>query len=351
MLLENFSIRRVTLHEVYRRADDGSIQQPLRGTRQLALEGDARRAFQSRIIGAFRSDAKCMEMEVLEPFAGSAAEKGLALLRTNDAGFVRDSFEFAELLAQAQTSRSYPGGIVACFDGLVGHPARRYFAVMKAELQEAFLREDDLQATFVDNLFLSPKAKLYKIAIFVENNEDAARLDERFTPYVFDSNLSARNRDGAATYFHSSFLGLEMPENSAFLVRRFFESSKEFIASADLHPEERVDLFNSLYSYLKVERAPTIQIGEFAERFLAGDVEQQYRDFMRDRGVPGRALPRDLSEVEGQLRMRRVRFPRKIQLSGPPEAVADLVTIEDIEGDNGRQWTRITVRGRVEGQE
>lgn len=351
MPLENFSIGRVCLHEVYRRANDGSIVAPRRGQQLLTMDARGQQAFESRVINAFSSSAKCMEMVVLDPVAGSVTQRGFELLSANDGQFVDQSYELAELLAQAQGSRSIPGGVLAVFDGLVGHPARRFFAVMKAELQEAFLREDDLQATFVDNLFLSPKGKLYKIGLFVQTDEEADGVAGRITPQVFDSHLSARDRDGAATYFHSGFLGLGVPDNAAFNVRKFFENTKQFIASSNLEPEDKVDLHNSLFSYLKVDQSPTIQVNEFAERFFAGDLEVQYREFMNRSGMPPGVMQKDLSEVQGQLRLRRVRFPRRIQLLGPAEAMADLVTIQDIESDDGHEWTQITIRGRVQGQE
>jgi hypothetical protein len=244
-----------------------------------------------------------------------------------------------------------PGGVVAVFQGTVGFPEQRFFGIMKAEFQEAFLREANLQATFVDNLFLSPKARLYKVGIFIEEDRDAPLSPESLSALVFDSNLSSRDRDGAATYFYSSFLGLGFSHDSAFLTRKFFEYSKQFIASSALGPEEKIDLFNGLTTYIKVDQSPNVQVSEFGERYLVGDLERQYCEFMNRQGFTEAAVPKDLSEVMGQLKIRRMRFPRQIQLSGPAEARADLVTVRDIEGPDHEKWTQISIKGRLLRQE
>jgi hypothetical protein len=82
----------------------------------------------------------------------------------------------------------------------------------------------DLQATFVNDLFLSPKTKLYKIGLFIsEGSNPRPTLPQGWSAIVYDSAMTAAQRENAALYFHGRFLGLELPENSAQLVRKFFE--------------------------------------------------------------------------------------------------------------------------------
>ena len=72
---------------------------------------------------------------------------------------------------------------------------------------------------------------------------------------------------------------------------------------------------------------------------------------MRQERFPTAAIAKDLSEVDGSLRWRKLRFPRQITLTGPPDAVRDLVSIELTNGEDGNPWTRVLIRGRIEGQE
>jgi hypothetical protein len=164
--------------------------------------------------------------------------------------------------------------------------------------------------------------------------------------------MTAAQRENAALYFHGRFLGLELPENSAQLVRKFFEKTRDFIKSSGIPEDKKVDLYNSLYTYLKVDKSPTVQVARFADSYFPDDIVDRYRTHMQHEGFPERAIQKDLSEVSGSLRLRKFRFPNKITLSGPPEAINEFVSVEAIEAtDTTRTWTRITVRGPIEGQE
>lgn len=64
MALENLTIRRVCLHEVYKRTDERAVVPPTYATGLLELDPRARTAFASRVIAAFRSEAQCMWMTI-----------------------------------------------------------------------------------------------------------------------------------------------------------------------------------------------------------------------------------------------------------------------------------------------
>ncbi len=168
---------------------------------------------------------------------------------------------------------------------------------------------------------------------------------------MYDSKLTAKTRDAAATYFYSTFLGLDIPANAAHQIKSFFDQTKNFIASSNLDQESKVDLFNGLYTYLKVEQGTTIQVSEFADRYMPPDLASGYESHMRQQRFPTAAVAKDLSEVRGSLRLRRFKFPGAITLSGPPEAVRELVSMSPLVGEGGEQWTRVTIRGRIQSQE
>jgi hypothetical protein len=245
-----------------------------------------------------------------------------------------------------------PGGLVVIFDGTLGSPATQFFGVMKAELHEGFIKTTDLQAQFVSDLFLSPKTKLYKIGIFVSDGTvPRPTLPDGWSAIVYDSAMTASQRDNAATYFYGAFLGLDIPENAAHQVRKFFEHTRAFIKGSNVPEERKVDLYNGLYSYLKLDRGNTIQTSVFAETFMDDEVSEHYLTYMRREHFPTAAIAKDISEVAGSLKLRKLKFPRSITLSGPPDAVRDLVTVETVDGDAGAAWTQITIRGQIEAQE
>ena len=350
MTLENLTIRRASLHEVHRRADDRTIVTPKYATALFELDAAGLAAFQRRVLQAFQSDAKCMRMVINAHDAGTVAAIGVELMNADDADFVLRSRSFADLLSAAQTSRATPGGVIVTFDGTVNYPARRFFGIMKAEMHDAFLKGANLQARFVDSVFLSPKTKLYKIGLFVSADEPPQALPAGWHATVYDSQLTATERDGAALYFHETFLGLVFPENSAQQTKSFYHKTREFIASATLPEEEKVDLYNGLYSYLKLDREPTVQVATFATRFMPENLGNEYCRHMRRERFPEEAIQKDISEIAGRMRTRKLRFGGQITLSGPAQAINDQVQLAQIDGPEGEHWTQITVRSRLESQ-
>lgn len=350
MPLENLVIKRACLHEIYRRADDRSIVQPTFATHLLNLDVRGRSVFESRVLAAFRSGAKCMQMSIGSYGVESISSLGADLINKNDAEFIQSSRQFAVLLSSAQTSRQHPGGLVVVFDGTVGYPETKFFGVMKAETHEAFLKNNNLQATFVDSVFLSPKTKLYKIGIFVARENPAQALPGGWDASVYDSQLTAAERDGAALYFHEAFLGLRFPENVAQQTKKFYQDTREFIGASSIQEEQKVDLYNGLYAYLKLNRSSTIQVGDFAETYMAEDFGDSYKEFMRSRRFPEEAIPKDISEISDRMRIRKLRFTNQITLSGPAEAIGQLVDVDVINVDGEAARTRIMIRGRLESQ-
>jgi hypothetical protein len=228
--LQNLSINRICLHEIYRRDEERAIVPPTFSNALLQLTVEARAVFASRVVAAFKSGAQCMEMDVLQFGPGSVIALGAAFVGANDHIFIDNSRSLAGGLAAAQGSRQIPGGVVAVFDGTVGFPSTPFFAVMKAELHEGFLKQANLQVSFVDSLFLSPKTKLYKIGFFVSDASPVRpALPGGWSSSVYDNQLSASQREGAATYFHSTFLGLAIPDSARHQVKQFFEKTRGFI--------------------------------------------------------------------------------------------------------------------------
>jgi hypothetical protein len=351
MPLENVTIGRVCLHEVHRRPEEGPQLAPTYGAGLLSLGSEAMAAFRSRVVAAFKSTAQCMDMAIREHGPGSVLANGAQLVVLRDTEFVDHSRLFANSLASAQNSRQIPGGLMVVFDGTLGHPATPFFGLMKAELHEGFLKTTDLQAQFVSDLFLSPKTKLYKIGIFISNGiNPRPDLPDGWRATVYDSAMTASQRDAAATYFYSNFLGLNVPQNAAQQVKKFFEETKAFIKATNLPEDEKIDLYNGLYSYLKLDRANTIQTSRFAQTYMNDDLADDYLEHMRRHRFPTAAISKDISELAGVLRWRKFKFPRAITLTGPPDAIRDLVDVSTIDRD-GATWTQITIRAQIQSQE
>jgi hypothetical protein len=80
------------------------------------------------------------------------------------------------------------------------------------------------------------------------------------------------------------------------------------------------------------------------------ELGDDYQRHMRREKFPAEAVAKDLAEIAGRMRTRKLRFRDQIMLSGPSEAIAKLVDIASVEGPEGQPWTQLTVHGRLESQ-
>jgi len=370
MSLENLTIERIIIHEVFARGDDRAAVPPLLGNQVLALSRQAKVALQQRITSALGASSHGVEMAISNTDPGSAFRLAEAILACPDqpTDFIRLSQALASGLAAAQTTRRIPGGIVVVMDGRCNHPSQPFVAVIKAEPHAGFSRRQDagsLSLDFIEDLILTPQAKLYKIGLFLCDREPSATHlpaasaggpPQGWRALLYDHLISLGNQQAAAHYFYSTFLGLDFAANSAHLTQLFHRLTTDFIRTSTLKPERKIDLLNALTTYLKTDHSATIQVQTFAASFLGdGELADNYLAHMHQQGCPATAIAKDLREIQAQLRFRKITFANDIKLIAPADQFDHLLAIETIQGEadsNGivPTWTRILVRDQIQDQ-
>lgn len=365
MSFENLSIGRLIIHEVFVRGADKALVQPTYGTQLLVLPQDARDALQARMTNALGKSSHGVEMTIREAGADSTWQKAKEIIEAqgNDAQFINCSQNIASRLAVAQTNRTIPGGIVVVIEGTCGNPVRSFMCVIKAEPHGGFTKRQaggHLTLEYIKELILTPQAKLYKIGAFLRHDPAAATAQEPtngWKAFLFDDLITQGNKLSAAQYFYESFLGLVFPSSSAFQTKQFHALTKDFIRNANVDSEKKIDLLNALTTYLKTDQAATIQVDAFSQNYL-GDAALQdaYTAYMVQKNFPTVAIHKDLSEVQSQLRLRKLTFGHDIKLTAPADQFENYVRVESIDGEidehgNVPKWTKITVRDHIRDQE
>lgn len=361
MELLDLRLTRVVIHEVFQRTDDKARVAPKYGNALEHLDGEAIDALRNRIISAMASPAKCLQMAIDKTGNGSMFALACQLVDSDDALFVEQSKQTADLLADAQKYRNLPGGILVAFAGSAGVPARRLIGVIKAEVHNGFTREQAngvMALKFLKDLLLTAQTKLYKIGLFVEATPNAqGAAVERWQSFIYDETLTLSNRDGAAQYFYEGFLGCKFLESSARNTKKFHDLTKAFIKGMNIPETDRINLHNALVTYLRADQSPTVSVAAFGGNYLAdGDVRDAYERHMQAAEFPVVAVAKDLADVNSALRLRKLTFRNQVRLIAPADGFDDLVKIEAIEGDpddqgNRSRWTRLTVKADISGQE
>lgn len=352
--LANLAISRIMVHVVHPRDVNKRIVQPNYSAGYTTLGEQGLGALRTRVVNALGSDSHGVEMAIVKNDSGSFFYLAARLINANNKVFKTLSQHVADKLAEAQASRRLPGGAVVVMDGTVGITNRRYLCVIKAETHEGFHNKSKAGAItmeYISNLLLTPQQKLYKIGLFIENKRHREKRSEweasDFSAYVFDHNMTQKETRSAAHYFYNSFLGCDIPESAGKNTRDYFQHTRSFINNADLDSETKIDLYNSLYTYLKVDQKNVISVKYFSTTYLQADLRDSYVKYMIKNGVPEGNITKDLSYIKNALRRRKVNFSSSIQITGPADTFNELVTVTGSTGDA----TTVRIKGTVSSQQ
>lgn len=352
MQFENLIIGRIAVHEVFQRSDNRELRKPVYGASLEQLSPDARAAFRQRITDALAARTQSLAMAIQQSGPESFVAEAHANAGSTDEAFLSFSRRMADKLAATQLARSIPGGMVVVFDGTIGVNNHRLIGVIKAETQAGF-RRNTAVLEFIQNIFLTPATRLYKIGIMIQHDPNATNFANGWQAYVFDRNISLNNRETAAMYFYESFLGCSLPSDGAYETVKFFDLTKEFVKSSESIPQpKKRDVMDSLFVFLRTEDAPTFTSSQFSERYIPAELRDDYENFLNSRKFTSTAVVRDTSQMGNRLRRRRLSFGGDIELSASPQTLADKnkVEITDITEalvDDKLQyvrWTQITIK-------
>jgi len=359
MDLQDLRIGRIVLHEVHKRNNERQRVAPTYGDDLERLEGDALDAFRERVVAAMGRTDRCVQMDILASCPMVPIAEAIVVAAT-DAQFLAESRQVADALADAQTRRDIPGGIVVVFTGTVGVPARRFFAIIKAETHNGFMRDRDVRGRlglrFLDKLLLTPQTKLYKVGMYIEA-EPELEGEVRWKAFIYDDGMSPRDRYGAAQYFYESFLGLTFMQSSARETKVFHDLTRAFVNNLEAPEEDKVMLHNALVTYLKAAITPTVSVRAFADAYFGDQViHDAYTRHMHDRGFPRHAVNKDLDDISTALRLRKLVFRNQVRITGPAEAFEELVQIQAVDGDRQPdgirpRWTQVTIKDQIASQE
>lgn len=356
MIIENLQVSRIAIHEVFQREDDRKVVAPVYASQLENLSENAIAAFKSRVTEALSAQAKSLEMEIVNFDAFSHVAHCEYFVSANDKDFLMRSRSVADGLVKAQLHRNIPGGMLIVFDGTVGAQNFAYTGIIKAETQSGFRRHEETKnkiiTEFLDNVFLTPATRLYKIALFIQSDK-AKELPKGWQAFVFDSNISQSHREAAAQYFYEGFLGCVLPQDGAYETSRFFDITKDFVGRSNLSGPVKRKIVDALITFVQADTAKTFTADEFSQRHLPVDMRDSFNNFVEAKKFPMRAVVRDTSQMATKLKRRRFKFGSDIELSVSPEALNNKTVIlkmgksTEFGGDGKEFWTQVTIKQQM----
>lgn len=348
-IFQNLNFKRIILHNVHKPDDKGRVD-PTISTALTTLAPAGREKLEQRISSVLGSGSSSLEMDVANTSKGSCYEIARQLIGATEQNFISSSEEIAELHTRIHTSRQWPDGTLVIISGTLDHDNKRCLIIIKAEQQFGFtetLKRGKIILDYLENLILTPQAKLYKIGVFYEQIPQKKGVPAKLLSHVFDSNIKANDDRQAARYFYSNFLGLKIPSNSIQRTRDFYDLTTEFISTLKVDDEKKLDLQQALYTYLKVDNQQIIEVSGFAATYLDKGIQDDYAHFMKRKSFPENAIVKDTKLINRKLARRKLTFSGDIKLTAPSAKFSDLVEITE----STDKHTMLKIAGRLIGQE
>ena len=363
MDLRNLQIKKIISHFVNKPDNSGNAIPPIISQHLTTLDTIAKNQFIERLVKVLGNDSKSVSMSIDDDKKDSCFSYINSILQNSSKHFIPKSQDIANKLSHIQNAnKNYPSGLLVVIQATVTKSNLNCIIIIKAEEQSAFQKVVDAKTqsillNLINDLFLSPQSKLYKVGCFIEKNTDniQSTLNIRKTDYeaiLFDANFSGVSQSNAAKYFYHSFLGLSIPESDKIITKRFYETTSDFINRLDLPTEDKISLQNALYTELKTNRAALISPAEFAENYFSKEVQDYYMEELTTNRIPNRGFTKDISQIESVLKLRRFNFSTGVKITAPSDSdlVKVIINKNDIKNINREEFTILQIKGTLSNQ-
>lgn len=328
-LISFYHIRvgRAIMHEIRPKQDGQEHGSAIYESRIMTLNPKAEKVLKERLVDAAGHGSKAFEMEISQHQNGNFFGLCCSMKNSSDKHFIETSKQIAGLLATTQNRKKIPGGYFIFLECKFprGNDKAIYIAI-KAEPHQA-LRKDAFNIKALDDIFLSPSQKLYKIGIIYErvneltdkeypnNQYGAILMDQQFNP----------TGNYPAIYFSKDFLGFTADQNAKIQSKKFYEMTSNFIKENIVDFEQQMNLLSVLNTTFTVNQEPDISLSEFAEtNFEDEDVQDKFLDSVGSQ-LPDTFL-KDPTLFMGNLKRKKINFPDNINVIGPDKVFMEKVT-------------------------
>jgi hypothetical protein len=245
---------------------------------------------------------------------------------------VSNSKDMARALYNAQRQVSNPGLVTVILGRLLDEPC---VAVLKLEYREGMqiqpitteAGEQTFSANILDDLTLTEDGRVFKASVFRSRTDEPAGLEG----LASDDQRRPGSGQALADFFLNTFLGCTFATAPDRQTQEFYDAAVSFFDRLP-DPEHRIEYRRALVATL-LSPTPSISAPQFSEQFLRDEHKATFDAVFEERKVSMTAFDKDTRLIDSQIKRTRVRTVHGLSLSGPPEVMAERVSIEPGSGD------------------
>lgn len=239
--------------------------------------------------------------------------------------FVKMSQKLAKHLFNEQNGQN-SAGLLCVMDVICGR--NNALAILKLEREQgADLKlqkvkgGQQFEMSVLDNLVMTDGTRLFKSSLFIHTGGG------KYSSVVCDSQRSVTASTDMGRFW-LKYLGCRVTVDPRIATQTWFDSTVEFLNEHVTDPIVKNDLYEHLQSELKSNRKH-ISPKKFIEDCIPDEYRNEYKGFLKEKGVLLQAFEKDISDIKGKIRRKLLRTTKGVTVTVP----ADQDGLVDIESE------------------
>lgn len=322
-------IDKIIIHDVpkHKKNEEGIF--PKYSENESELTDGLRLFFKNKINTALQSDIafKVSYKTVgTESINISSSPLHIVNILSNNEVFISESKEITKNLFNVQVGNN-AAGIVLIINGQISD--KPICIILKLERDKgAQLKLDEATRTFhakeVENLMLTEKTKIFKVAFFFKRSDFGVNFDG----IIADYQINIKAKKDANTFFMDDFLGCKAFEDSRITTKYFYDYTYAFIEEIS-DPIIKAKYIQDLNSYLQMNQA-TISPREFANNYLSTpEHKNDYKRFLDIKSFPFEPFIKENTLIDSHIKKILIDFDNGISILGKNGTLGNEVKLTD----------------------
>jgi hypothetical protein len=336
MDLQTITVEKIIVHDIPHHKKSEVSVTPNYSEKESGITDGLRLFFKDKVVQALGSDRSfkiCFDDESTSTVSWLVSD----MLKSGCADIVTTSKAIAKQLFDVQVGNNAAGILVVIF-GKVN--TKNTCMILKLERDKgAQLTLDPRTHSYnieeVQDLMLTQKTKIFKVALFVLRDDFSAKFDG----VVMDFQIDVKAKKEVVTFFIERFLGCRAFEDPKITTQKFYNLTKAYI---DTIPDlvDRAKYIQDLNSYMQ-KNSHTINPREFADDYLKSSAHKNnYKNFLESKKYKFTASPKDTHLVDNRIKRIVVMFENDISIVGNKGTFDKKVRLTKLE--NGQTKAEIT---------
>lgn len=315
------------IHQIHPKSPEGDYGSVTLSSNQIELSEQVLSTLKSRITQALSTGSRSFECAIADISPGTFYDFATRLWSNPPEEFINTSCLIAQRLAESQKRTNIHGGYLVIIKGtLSSHP---FSLVIKAELQEALIERRSHGKTSIElleNIFLSPANKLYKIGLIhhIPNSSiNTAGPNQDNCCLLFDDNSNVIGEP--AEYFYKDFLGFDPSSDARLKTKLFYNRLKGFIDNEVSDLGLKNNLYLAVEALFNADSTSQINPEDFRDRYFPEGPEKDNFSTKVLIHFP-RPFIKDSSLIEKSIGKKKITFG-KIKVEGPTDEFNERIRV------------------------